>query len=199
MESWPGRGENIQLPKAFIVLQFAITRMNVKIIPALSIIFMMLICGCFTNNQLINDDLYLENLSEFSGQYNQIVSSNEQPDYPFLQLKKKAADLKMVSITYYDNVAALNVSPEFKVSQNSFLQSMNALESVSVYILNPSYREKSDDMSESERLEALDQDENLNNFMDTMIGTYDPNVCSAAKEKYVNITLMCGVIPALPY
>ena len=173
--------------------------MNVKIIPALSIIGMVLICGCFTDSQHVNDDLYLENLSEFSGQYNQIVTSNEQPDYPFLHLKKKAADLKMLSITYYDNVAALTVSPEFNVSQNSFLQSMDALESASVYILNPSYREKSDDMSEFERLEALDQDEHLNNFMDTMIGTYDPNICSAAKEKYVNITLMCGVLPALPY
>jgi len=57
----------------------------------------------------------------------------------------------------------------------------------------------SDDMSELERLEALGQDEHMNNFRDTIIGTYDPNVCSAAKEKYVNITQMCGVFPALPF
>jgi len=173
--------------------------MNVKIFPSITIIFMILICGCSTNNQNSHDDLYLKNLNEFSGQYNQIVSSNPQPEYPFLQLKKKAADFESLSTTYYDNVAALNVSPEFTVSRNSFLQSMNELESVSVYILNPSYKEMSDDMSELERLEALGQDEHLNNFRDTLIGTYDPNVCSAAKEKYVNITQMCGVFPALPF
>lgn len=170
--------------------------MNVKIIPGFVIVFMILICGCLTSSQkentISNDELYLINLDDFVYQFNQ----SGQRSMPVSEVNW-AAEMKLLSILYYNKVDALKVSPEFVNSKNSFLQCMKEMGAFADFMLSPPYkkiiekRNAGEQFSTEEKKLGEEADQHYLNMELYWRKAFDPNVCSLARGKYENLTGLC--------
>jgi hypothetical protein len=176
--------------------------MNVKIILGFVMVFMILICGCLTSNQKENnisdDELYLKNLDEFLYQYNQTAMKMS------IDVEKRAADekifvadMKTLSIIYYNKVDALKVSPKFENSKNSFLQSMKEIGAFADFRGTPAYKiiiEKrfaGEPLSTEEEQLGREFNQHEKNMVLYFSKALDSNVCSLAIGKYENLAASC--------
>lgn len=158
----------------------------------ISLIFIViLICGCVSNNKISDDEQYLKNLDDYFSQYSQTVQNDKSSS-----MEKYAADTKILSVTYYNRMVMLNVSPQFELSKNSFLQSMKEMEAISDIMLSPAYKKMTDhdnieQISPAEINQAREFSQHDQNIQLYWLKTFDSNVCSAANGKYANVTLLC--------
>jgi len=192
--------------------------MNARTILAFSIVFTLLVCGCTVNNAIehtnnsseqtnnslestnnvskqtnSDDDLYLKSLDDYVSSFQPVT---QQSTNQFSQEEMVMAELKIQSTTFSERVAPLKVSSKFEFSKNSFLQSMKETELYSDFILSHyakiSTAENWDSLTAEEQQEIEDANIHQQNSGLFLIKAYDSNVCSAAGEKYANVTLMCN-------
>ena len=81
-----------------------------------------------TSIPITDDYVYIENLENYFIQLNEtmygIISSEDSPE---LKSFKGAAELKILSKTYYDRIEPLKVSSKLELSKNSFLQDLTEM------------------------------------------------------------------------
>jgi hypothetical protein len=84
-----------------------------------------------------NDDTYIENLENFFIQQNESVNRifNGQ-DLTLSKSQEYAADMKILSKTYYDRIQPLKVSSKLELSKNSFLQYLTEIGIISEIQMN---------------------------------------------------------------
>ena len=161
------------------------------------VIGVFLSSGCVNQSQPVqqisDDDLYMKNLDEFVAASNQQQQTTDQ----FTQDQMGAAELKIRSTTYYNRISGLKVSSQYEFSRTSFLQSLKEIEAVADFMLSHSSEERMkfagmpSSFTAAQKQEYSDAVQHNQNFGLFLIKTFDSNVCSAASEKYANITGMC--------
>jgi hypothetical protein len=168
--------------------------MDAETIFAFFIIIALLACGCSTNNTMTDNDRYLKDLEEYTSQLNQTESvyqgSSAAPPGNY------AADMKNLSATWYDKVAGLNVTPEFALSKKSFLQTMKEWEAIADFMMSPAYKnvtgvQSAGSLSEVEKEQIHEFNRHTQTAGLLRGKIFNPDVCSAGKEKYENLTRMC--------
>jgi hypothetical protein len=156
-------------------------------------------CGCVNQSQsgqqISDDDLYLKNLDDFVSTSNS--NQQQQTTAQFNQEQMGAAELKIRSTTYYNRISGLKVSSQYEFSRTSFLQSLKEIEAVADFMLSHSSEERMkfagmpSSFTAAQKQEYIDAAQHNQNFGLFLIKTFDSNICSAASEKYTNITIVC--------
>jgi len=158
-----------------------------------------LMCGCVNQSQSVqqisDDDIYMKNLDDFLSTSNS--NQQQQTSNQFTQEQMSVAELKIRSTSYYNRISGLKVSSQYEFSRTSFLQSLKEIEAVADFMLSHSSEERMkfagmpSSFTAAQKQEYIDAAQHNQNFAVFLVKTFDSNVCSAASEKYANITGMC--------
>jgi ABC-type transport system involved in multi-copper enzyme maturation permease subunit len=152
------------------------------------VIAVCFICGCVNQSlpsiSKSDDDVYIENLENFFIQYNESMNRivNSQ-DSATLKTYKNAADMKILSKTYYDRIVPLKVSSKLELSKNSFLQYLTEMGIVSDLQMNaPS----------TFSINPEEQKHSCSAGM-FLIKTFDSELCPVLTEKKSNLLPLCNM------
>jgi hypothetical protein len=158
-----------------------------------SIIFFILVCGCAGNSAseqkkqtISDDDLFLQSLNDFSSASS---PAQQQLNVQFAQKQVIAAQLKNRSTTAYTRISPLNVSSKFEPSKTSILQALKEGEALADFYLNSSSDEQSTAAGKAQYTKAQTHRQN---FLLSLVSTFDSDVCSAAGNTYTNVTAACS-------
>ena len=123
---------------------------------------------------ITDDDVYIENVENYFIQLNEtmygIISSKDSPE---LQSFKGAAELKILSKTYYNRIEPLKVSSKLELSKNSFLQYLTEMSIIADLQKNETSLFT---MNEEQRKHSC----NAEMFI---LNTFDSELCSVIVEK----------------
>ena len=162
--------------------------MKKGIILLLIIIGVCFICGCVTQSlpsiSKSDDDVYIENLENFLIQQNESLHRiMDSQDSTSLKSYKHAADMKILSKTYYDRIVPLKVSSKLELSKNSFLQYLTEMGIVSDFQMNAT------------SIFDINQEEQKHGCYAGMyfLKTYDSELCSVLTEKKSNLLPLCNM------
>ncbi len=143
------------------------------------------ICGCVNQSQSSilksDDDIYFENLENYLIQQNESMHRiMDSMDSTSTKSYKYAADVKILSKTYYDRIAPLKVSSKLELSKNSFLQYLTEMGIVSEIQMNATSL-------------SFNQEEQKHSCYAGMyfLKTFDSEVCSVLEQKKSILLPLC--------
>jgi hypothetical protein len=163
------------------------------------LIVTILICGCTVGNpiekKISDDDLYLQALNDYSIESSLVQESSSQ----FSREQVAGTKMKIKATAYYNKISELKVSSKFEQSKTSFLQALKKEEAMADYMMTMSEEMKLKNMQNSmsntippnDLAKLSEFQTNTQNYVLFSMNAFDSNLCSAAGDKYPNITKIC--------